>query len=119
MTGSPNPAIVPARAHRPRRDGGVNSKPNTSSIDRTRSGTMARALVIEEESGTCSGFVHPHNGYYAGDFHRADAAPVVAPVVAPVLTFVRFTDDATVGASPFPMGPGGLQADDRTAPRAA
>ncbi len=33
---------------------------------------MARALVIEEESGICSGFMHPHNGYYAGDFHRPD-----------------------------------------------
>jgi hypothetical protein len=29
---------------------------------------MARALVIEEESGTYRGRMHPHNGYYAGDF---------------------------------------------------
>jgi hypothetical protein len=29
---------------------------------------MARALVIEEESGTTRATVHPHNGYYAGDF---------------------------------------------------
>jgi hypothetical protein len=29
---------------------------------------MARALVTEEESGTCRGWMHPHNGYYAGDF---------------------------------------------------
>jgi len=29
---------------------------------------MARGLVIEEESGTCTGRMHPHNGYYAGDF---------------------------------------------------
>jgi len=29
---------------------------------------MARALVIEEESGTYTGRMHPHNGYYAGDF---------------------------------------------------
>ena len=29
---------------------------------------MARALVIEEESGTYTGRRHPHNGYYAGDF---------------------------------------------------
>ena len=27
-------------------------------------------FVIEEESGTFSGTVHPHNGYYAGDFSR-------------------------------------------------
>jgi hypothetical protein len=29
---------------------------------------MARALVTEQESGTCRGWMHPHNGYYAGDF---------------------------------------------------
>lgn len=29
---------------------------------------MAASLIIEEESGTCTGWVHPHNGYYAGDF---------------------------------------------------
>jgi hypothetical protein len=29
---------------------------------------MARALVIEEERGTCRGYLHQHNGYYAGDF---------------------------------------------------
>jgi hypothetical protein len=29
---------------------------------------MARQISIEEESGTCTGWMHPHNGYYAGDF---------------------------------------------------
>jgi hypothetical protein len=29
---------------------------------------MATSLVIEEERGTWTGFVHPHNGYYAGSF---------------------------------------------------
>jgi hypothetical protein len=29
---------------------------------------MAQSLVIEEESGTSCGWLHPHNGYYAGDF---------------------------------------------------
>ena len=29
---------------------------------------MAASLVIEEESGTTTGRVHAHNGYYAGDF---------------------------------------------------
>ena len=29
---------------------------------------MAASLIIEEESGTCRGWVHPHNGYYACDF---------------------------------------------------
>jgi hypothetical protein len=61
---------------------------------------MARALVIEEEAGTCNGFVHPHDGYYAGDFHRVAATPVLAPVLSPV--FVRFAD-----------------VDDRAVPRAA
>ncbi|MDX6302162.1 MAG: hypothetical protein QOF53_3376 [Nocardioidaceae bacterium] len=81
---------------------------------------MATALVIEEESGTCSGFVHPHNGYYAGDFHRVDGAPVLTAVVAPVLApvFVRFTDD-TVATSAFQMVPGVLPVDDRAVPRAA
>ena len=37
---------------------------------------MARALVIEEESGTCRGWVHPHNGYYAGDFSASRSATV-------------------------------------------
>jgi hypothetical protein len=30
--------------------------------------TMAATIFTEVESGTCSGRVHPHNGYYAGDF---------------------------------------------------
>jgi hypothetical protein len=29
---------------------------------------MAHSQVIEEESGTCRGWLHPHNGYYAGSF---------------------------------------------------
>jgi hypothetical protein len=29
---------------------------------------MATSLVIEEEGGTCTGFVHAHNGYYTGSF---------------------------------------------------
>jgi len=29
---------------------------------------MATLLAIEEESGTCTGRYHSHNGYYAGDF---------------------------------------------------
>ena len=30
--------------------------------------TMAATIFVEVESGTCSGRMHPHNGYYAGDF---------------------------------------------------
>lgn len=32
---------------------------------------MAASIFIEQESGTYTGFRHPHNGYYAGDFSRA------------------------------------------------
>jgi hypothetical protein len=31
---------------------------------------MAATRSIEEERGTYVGFVHQHNGYYAGDFSR-------------------------------------------------
>ena len=48
---------------------------------------MARALVIEEESGTCRGWVHPHNGYYAGDFgslsSRPDGSELALPAGSP------------------------------------
>ena len=30
------------------------------------------AYLVEEEAGTCSGRLHPHNGYYAGDFGAPD-----------------------------------------------
>lgn len=43
---------------------------------------MARALVIEEEQGTCRAHLHPHNGYYAGDFGSRSTAPT-----RPVTTF--------------------------------
>jgi hypothetical protein len=29
---------------------------------------MAASIVVEAESGTYVGHLHPHNGYYAGDF---------------------------------------------------
>ena len=47
---------------------------------------MATSLVIEEESGTCTGYVHPHNGYYAGDFSLRTASGATA-VDASVLQF--------------------------------
>ena len=37
---------------------------------------MARAPVIEQESGTYTGRRHPHNGYYAGDFSASRSATV-------------------------------------------
>jgi hypothetical protein len=29
---------------------------------------MAASIAMEQESGMSAGRVHPHNGYYAGDF---------------------------------------------------
>ena len=29
---------------------------------------MAASIAIEQESGMTIGLVHPHNGYYAGEF---------------------------------------------------
>ena len=90
---------------------------------------MGTALVIQEESGTCSGFMHPHNGYYAGDFHRADRAPVVAPLVAPVVAPVlapvlapvigRFTDGDTMRDSAPRVAPVVRHLDHRAVERAA
>ena len=37
---------------------------------------MAATIFAEVESGTCSGRVHPHNGYYAGDFSAQPVAPM-------------------------------------------
>ena len=36
---------------------------------------MAASLLIEEETGTYTGWIrHPHNGYYAGDFSQTSRA---------------------------------------------
>ena len=46
---------------------------------------MAATIFVEVESGTCSGRVHPHNGYYAGDFGTVrQVAPAAwgAPIAA-------------------------------------
>jgi hypothetical protein len=32
-------------------------------------------FTIEEDSGTYTGSIHPHNGYYAGDFTRTASEP--------------------------------------------
>lgn len=34
---------------------------------------MTGSLIVEVETGTWTGSIHPHNGYYAGDF--SDAPP--------------------------------------------
>jgi hypothetical protein len=74
---------------------------------------MARALVIEEESGTCSGFLHPHNGYFAGDFHRAEVAFVPAPALSQV------PEHVDAGVTVLPMPAGAFQASEHSQPRAA
>jgi hypothetical protein len=46
---------------------------------------MAASISIEQESGTFTGRVHPHNGYYAGDFSTVQyvaPAPWHAPIAA-------------------------------------
>jgi hypothetical protein len=35
---------------------------------------MAATIPVEVETGTYSGRVHPHNGYYAGDFSSSSRA---------------------------------------------
>lgn len=57
---------------------------------------MAATTFMEMESGTALGRVHPHNGYYAGDFGSSRTAQAPA-WSAPVPSF----DDGlvvTVGA---------------------
>lgn len=47
---------------------------------------MAASIPVEMESGTSAGRVHPHNGYYAGNF----ASPLpVAPAAwqTPIVAF--------------------------------
>lgn len=45
---------------------------------------MAASLIIEEESGTWTGRIHPHNGYYAGDL--SDVPPPTQSQLAALLT---------------------------------
>ena len=49
---------------------------------------MARTLIIETESGTCTGTRHHHNGYYAGDFSTR-------PVAADLTTVARWQTDGS------------------------
>lgn len=36
---------------------------------------MAASILIEQESGTSTGRIHAHNGYYAGDFSGPRTTP--------------------------------------------
>jgi hypothetical protein len=40
---------------------------------------MAATIDVVEESGTWTGVVHPHNGYYAGDFSTPRTEPTPRP----------------------------------------
>lgn len=40
---------------------------------------MAASITVEEERGTSTRSVHPHNGYWAGDFSRYPAGRPVPP----------------------------------------
>ena len=51
---------------------------------------MAASMIIEEESGTWTGWLHPHNGYYAGDF--TDVPPPTQSQLDALMTVCR---DAT------------------------
>ena len=55
-----------------RREQGLSGETVESPAD-ARDKTMAQSLIIEDESGTYRGSVHPHNGYYAGDFSATDS----------------------------------------------
>ena len=48
---------------------------------------MAASLIIVEESGTWTGCIHPHNGYYAGDF--SDVPPPTQSQLAALMALCR------------------------------
>jgi|tagenome__1003787_1003787.scaffolds.fasta_scaffold7221154_1 hypothetical protein len=58
---------------------------------------MATSLVIEEERGTFSGFAHPHNGYYAGDFSGRTTAGTSVEATLTVLPLRPTTVSRPVG----------------------
>jgi hypothetical protein len=45
---------------------------------------MPASLIIEQESGTWTGSIHPHNGYYAGDF--SDVPPPTQSQLAALMS---------------------------------
>ena len=63
---------------------------------------MAATIFIEQESGTSRGWVHPHNGYYAGDFsapRTTGGATTFNPAqVLPHLGMRRHSSTPTGGA---------------------
>jgi hypothetical protein len=62
---------------------------------------MAASIPIEQESGMAVGRVHPHNGYYAGDFTSARHAPP-APGTDPRPPLLSVTGDHAPGSQLVP-----------------
>jgi len=56
---------------------------------------MTEMFTIEEESGTYTGSIHRHNGYYAGDFTRH---PVRSASELSMLAKLRSTFPITSGS---------------------
>ena len=48
---------------------------------------MAATIPVEVETGTYSGRVHPHNGYYAGDFRTSRTGRRTQTSASPALSF--------------------------------
>ena len=48
---------------------------------------MAASMILEAESGTWTGSIHPHNGYYAGDFK--DVPPTTQSQLDALMTVCR------------------------------
>jgi hypothetical protein len=51
--------------------GGTSSSQHGSPED-----TMASSIAVEEESGRYVSHIHPHNGYYAGDWSSSVERPL-------------------------------------------
>ena len=48
---------------------------------------MAASMILEQESGSWTGSIHPHNGYYAGDF--TDVPPTTQSQLDALMTVCR------------------------------
>ena len=52
---------------------------------------MAATIPVEVETGTYSGRVHPHNGYYAGDFSSSRTGRSAQASDSPARSFHQST----------------------------
>ena len=72
---------------------------------------MARGLVIEEESGIYTGRMHPHNGYYAGDFFTSWSATVETALPASSQPLHLVPGLASPSVTPTAARPSGRSSD--------